>query len=397
MPSSAKAKAREIRAKLAAEATDSSALSQEEKASRMADLSLQLNKKAERPMLFRAGDDPEFGIARRIKTNIPSIDRATGGGIPRGMFTEVCGGESSGKTTLLYRLVGQCQRAGGVAVFIDAEYTYDRAWAMVNGTDVENLYVVTPTTLEESLQSIIDICKVGAADLIVLDSVVALATVGEKSRTLTDENIGRMAAKLSQFFKMSVSEVARSKAAVVMINQMRVAIGSYGAPDKAPGGKALAHYKALSLQTRKESTGPPSSSPYFTKVGGKYEQIGFPMGIKVTKTKVGGTYAGHTSHQSSSASVDFYFGTGLDARSDVVNMSLKLGLDCLKISGSWYDFTGENGKTTRTQGKPAFLDSLDDKDLAFIENQLLTKLSEGAELEEDDPDEGSESMEEAFD
>src|SRR4051794_26771124 len=65
-----------------------------------------------------------------IATGCPSLDQALGcGGYPRGRIVEVYGPESSGKTTLTLHAIAECQRAGGVAAFIDAEHALDVAYA----------------------------------------------------------------------------------------------------------------------------------------------------------------------------------------------------------------------------------------------------------------------------
>jgi recombination protein RecA len=48
------------------------------------------------------------------------------GGYPRGRVVEIFGPEASGKTTLTLHAIAECQRAGGVAAFIDAEHALDQ-------------------------------------------------------------------------------------------------------------------------------------------------------------------------------------------------------------------------------------------------------------------------------
>src|SRR5690606_2399442 len=58
-----------------------------------------------------------------ISTGSLAVDRALGcGGFPRGRVVEIYGAESSGKTTLALLAIAQCQAAGGVAAFVDAEH-----------------------------------------------------------------------------------------------------------------------------------------------------------------------------------------------------------------------------------------------------------------------------------
>ena len=57
-----------------------------------------------------------------------SLDLALGiGGLPRGRIVEIFGPESSGKTTLVYHVIAEAQRRGGICAFIDAEHAMDPA------------------------------------------------------------------------------------------------------------------------------------------------------------------------------------------------------------------------------------------------------------------------------
>ena len=109
----------------------------EEKNAIIRALSAKINKSSGREMIFVAGEKPGFGVVTRISSDIHSIDKLTGGGLPRGKVTEIFGAESVGKTTLALRFIAQAQALGGVAVYIDAEWRFDRSWAEINGVDVD--------------------------------------------------------------------------------------------------------------------------------------------------------------------------------------------------------------------------------------------------------------------
>src|SRR6185312_3442564 len=82
-----------------------------------------------------------------------SLDLALGiGGYPRGRIVEIYGPESSGKTTLTLHAIAECQRAGGVAAFIDAEHALDVQYAKALGVDIEQLLVSQPDTGEQALE-----------------------------------------------------------------------------------------------------------------------------------------------------------------------------------------------------------------------------------------------------
>ena len=63
-------------------------------------------------------------------TGVPQLDRALGGGIPRGRITEITGPLAVGKSALMHRLVGQVLSTGSWVAWIDATRTLAPApWA----------------------------------------------------------------------------------------------------------------------------------------------------------------------------------------------------------------------------------------------------------------------------
>src|SRR5262249_62226961 len=54
-----------------------------------------------------------------VSTGSLALDLALGiGGLPRGRIVEIFGPESSGKTTLVYHVIAEAQRRGGLRAFI---------------------------------------------------------------------------------------------------------------------------------------------------------------------------------------------------------------------------------------------------------------------------------------
>ena len=77
-----------------------------------------------------------------ISSGSIGLDIALGvGGYPRGRVIEIYGPESSGKTTLTLHAIAECQKAGGIAAFIDAEHAFDRFYAEKLGIDVGELII----------------------------------------------------------------------------------------------------------------------------------------------------------------------------------------------------------------------------------------------------------------
>jgi recombination protein RecA len=80
--------------------------------------------------VMRMGDEGAQVKVNAIPTGALSLDLALGiGGMPRGRIVEVFGPESSGKTTLVYHVLAEAQKLGGVCAFIDAEHAMDPLYA----------------------------------------------------------------------------------------------------------------------------------------------------------------------------------------------------------------------------------------------------------------------------
>ena len=77
--------------------------------------------------VMKMNDQAQVAIGA-VSTGSLSLDIALGvGGLPRGRVVEVFGPESSGKTTLVYHVIAEAQRRGGICAFIDAEHAMDPA------------------------------------------------------------------------------------------------------------------------------------------------------------------------------------------------------------------------------------------------------------------------------
>ena len=88
-----------------------------------------------------------------VSTGSLSLDLALGiGGLPRGRIVEIFGPESSGKTTLVYHVIAEAQRRGGICAFIDAEHAMDPTYAKRIGVNIDDLLVSQPDTGEQALE-----------------------------------------------------------------------------------------------------------------------------------------------------------------------------------------------------------------------------------------------------
>jgi recombination protein RecA len=102
-----------------------------------------------------------------ISTGSLTLDLALGvGGLPRGRIVEIFGPESSGKTTLVYHVIAEAQRRGGICAFIDAEHAMDPQYARRIGVNIDELLVSQPDNGEQALEIADTLVRSGAIDSI---------------------------------------------------------------------------------------------------------------------------------------------------------------------------------------------------------------------------------------
>lgn len=183
-----------------------------------------------------------------IPTGIPQLDAALGiGGIPAGRITEIYGDAMTGKTALALRIAAQAQRQGNV-LYIDADNALSPFLLEANGVRDKNLYPSWPDTLEMAFE----ICWWAAQGcrLIVIDSLPALPTKKEL-KDEAENNDGGTGKLYAQGVRVLTPRRHETGCALLIINQIRERIGvCFGNPTAATGGKALKHYKSISIETR---------------------------------------------------------------------------------------------------------------------------------------------------
>jgi recombination protein RecA len=244
------------------------------------------------------GDAVHFGNEEKTWEKIPfgihALDELTGGGIPKGKFTTIWGSQGCGKTSVAYSLVANAQKQGLTVYYIALE-AFDPDRAKLFGVDVENLVIGRFPRAEQSLDTIIQLAKEKAVDLIILDSIQALSPKGEqvegkseKDKSLEDDTMALVARKLSQFFRMAVDSVHRGNVAVLLIGQTRTSVG-FIAFDQLSGGNALKHYSKLILHMRRGQKGDAPTEKYKDEEGKtQHLVIGFDSVIEVDKCQVTG-------------------------------------------------------------------------------------------------------------
>ncbi|EJX0903546.1 recombinase RecA [Campylobacter coli] len=285
--------------------------------------------------ILRLGDK-EVEQIDSIGTGSVGLDLALGiGGIPKGRIIEIYGPESSGKTTLTLHIIAECQKAGGVCAFIDAEHALDVKYAKNLGVDTDNLYISQPDFGEQALEIVETIARSGAIDLIVVDSVAALTPKAEVEGDMGDQHVGLQARLMSQALRKLTGIVHKMNTTVIFINQIRMKIGAmgYGTPETTTGGNALKFYASVRLDVRKVATLKQNEEP-----------IGNRVKVKVVKNKVAPPFR--------QAEFDVMFGEGLSREGELIDYGVKL--DIVDKSGAWFSYKDKKLGQGRENSK-AFL------------------------------------------
>lgn len=280
----------------------------------------QIKKRFGEGAIMRMGDSTSMNV-EAIPTGCLALDMALGiGGIPKGRITEIYGPESSGKTTVCQHIIAECQRAGGIAAFIDVEHALDAAYAQRCGINLDELYISQPDTGEQALEITEALVRSGAVDVIVVDSVAALVPRAEIEGDMGDAHMGLQARLMSQALRKLTGAIKRSNTAVIFTNQIRMKIGVlFGNPETTSGGKALLFYAAVRLDLRRMEA---------IKRGG--EVIGNRVRARVKKNKVAPPYR--------VAEFDIMFDHGISRAGSILDVGVETGV--IEKRGSFYSYDG---------------------------------------------------------
>jgi recombination protein RecA len=270
-----------------------------------------------------------------VSTGSLSLDVALGvGGLPRGRIVEVFGPESSGKTTLVYHVIAEAQRRGGICAFIDAEHSMDPAYAKRIGVNIDDLLVSQPDTGEQALEICELLVRSGALAVVAIDSVAALTPKAEIEGEMGDSHVGLQARLMSQALRKLAGTLNRTDTICLFTNQLREKIGvMFGNPETTPGGRALRFYASVRLDIRRIET---------LKDG--VEAYGNRVRVKVVKNKVAPPFK--------QAEFDIIYGDGISWEGTVLETGLEKKV--VQKSGSYFSF-GDDRLGQGRQNATAFL------------------------------------------
>ena len=279
----------------------------------------------DKPGEVRALSDESVLNVEVIPTGVISLDVALGiGGLPKGRIVEMYGPTGGGKTSCALSIAVQCQKMGGNVGFVDCEQSLSKELALNMGVDPDRFVVYQPKDGEDAIDMVESMLKSRAFDLLIVDSVAAMTPRAEMDALVEQQHMGLHARLISKFVRRTYSMVSESNAVLLCLNQVRVNLQSYGAPERPTGGNALAFASSVRIEVR-------------TSPSKRIERNGIAIGTAVTakvlKNKLASPYR--------TAEYDLIFGKGIEAGGALLAVCEQLGL-ITRAGASYYDAsTGE--------------------------------------------------------
>jgi recombination protein RecA len=319
----------------------------------------QIEKQFGKGAVMRMGDPGARVAVDAIPTGALSLDLALGiGGVPRGRIVEVFGPESSGKTTLVFHILAEAQKLGGVCAFIDAEHAMDPIYARQIGVDIDELLVSQPDYGEQALEIVDTLIRSGAVDIVAVDSVAALTPRSELEGQMGDQTVGVQARMMSQAMRKLAGTLNRTQTLCLFTNQIREKVGvMFGPTETQPGGRALKFYSSVRLDIRRIET---------LKDGA--EAVGNRVRVKVVKNKVAAPFR--------QAEFDIEFGKGISTAGCLIDYGVEQSI--ITKSGAFFSYRDERLGQGRGNAK-AFLEEHPEV-AKEIESKIYAALGLGRDL-----------------
>jgi len=309
-----------------------------------------------------------------------AISNRKEGGFPVGRITEITGLEASGKSLLAAHALANCQKQGGLAVYIDTENAISREFLEAIGLDLEKMLYVPLETIEdifEAIESIVVKIRESNKDrlvTIVVDSVMGASTKIEMAKEFDKDGYATSKAIiLSKGMRKLTNMIGRNKICLIFTNQLRTRLGvAFGDPYTTSGGKAIPFHASVRLRLK-------SVGQIKVKKDGVDQAIGIKTRCQVVKNRMGPPLK--------TIDYDIYFESGIDNYGGWLNVMKQFKL--VATAGAWYTFTRADGTDVKFLSKDfekklEEVDGLKDEIYAQICEAYILKYKPGEDIGIDD-------------
>jgi recombination protein RecA len=192
-------------------------------------------------------------IPRRFTTGCLGLDVILGGGLPGNQWIEVLGKESSGKTSMLLKMIAanQALDKNFTTLWVAGEH-FDSDLAGALGVDLSRVILYPHgQEMETAFQVMLEAAESKAVDLTILDSYPALIAEEEDDKAMSEATMAKGAGLMGKFCRKAGKATRRKPDGSerpmvgVIVNQWRDKIGGFsrfGTPQTSPGGNGKNYF-----------------------------------------------------------------------------------------------------------------------------------------------------------
>jgi len=283
------------------------------------------------------------------------ICRGKVAGIPVGRITEIAGLEASGKSYMAAQVAANATTKGISVIYFDSEAAMDFEFLRKAGVDEENFLRVTPTSVENMLETIETVLTEGNENvLFIWDSLANTPTESDNSGTFNPQETMALKARiLSKAMQKLTIPLNETNSTFLVLNQLKTNIPRPGDhvsamidPFVTPGGKSMQYAASLRIYL----TGRKSKASYILDENGF--RIGSEVKAKIKKSRFGS--------DGRECFFKILWGDEVRIQNDEGIFEAIKGSDRVKNAGAWYTLVHSDGKEEKFQSK-MWLDKMQDE------------------------------------
>ena len=303
------------------------------------------------------------------------ICRGKVAGIPVGRITEIAGLEASGKSYMAAQVAANATTKGISVIYFDSEAAMDFEFLRKAGVDEENFLRVTPTSVENMLETIETVLTEGNENvLFIWDSLANTPTESDNSGTFNPQETMALKARiLSKAMQKLTIPLNETNSTFLVLNQLKTNIPRPGDhvsamidPFVTPGGKSMQYAASLRIYL----TGRKSKASYILDDNGF--RIGSEVKAKIKKSRFGS--------DGRECFFKILWGDEVRIQNDEGIFEAIKGSDRVKNAGAWYTIVHSDGKEEKFQSK-MWLDKMQDENfrstaMDIFEKEVVLKFAE---------------------
>jgi recombination protein RecA len=185
-----------------------------------------------------------------------SLDLALGrSGFPAGRLTEIVGLTHTGKSTLLYHVLAECQRLGGISVLVETENAFEASRLESVGVKSKDLILLQPEYIEQALEMILEVMedirkvqKFTGPIAIGLDTIAGTPCQVEVEGGYDEKFMAAAARSIALGLRKLIRPLAEYQTVLIFLNQLRSSMEQYGDKWVSYGGKAIGSSSSIRVR-----------------------------------------------------------------------------------------------------------------------------------------------------